>query len=138
MKRTLAIAALLASGMLVSGCVTTSEFERYKAEMAAEIQKSRQAEDVLFCESKVDAYQDMLNSDEPDPTRRDEPDGTRRDLAACEAEFDDVAGANVGQCNTQMEACTSGNTHPNQKCRSCFTECLKTGNWPTTGFPSCP
>lgn len=139
MKRLIIVCISMATSTLLSGCwVTTSKFDAYVEATELRLEQAKRNDDVLFCESKVDAYEDMINSDEPDPTRRDEPSGTRRDLASCEREFGDVAGANVAACSTDMERCSDGGVHTTQACRTCYVKCLNIGTWPTTGAFSCP
>jgi len=125
MKRIIAVLLSISismSSLLLGGCVTTSTFNKFVAE-------SQKADAILFCESRNDVYEDLVNSDEPDPTRRDEPSGTRRDLAACEAEFVDIAGGNAQACKADMVICSSGTTNTIQACRGCFIDCLNSGSW---------
>lgn len=129
-----------------SGCVTTKKFNDYKAEMDARFntvvagyttadQELVGMDEILACESRVDAYADMMqNSDEVDATRRDEPQGTRRDLQACNDEFDDVTNNNYASCDSQMVECQEGTSNTSLECRICSRECLETGSWPV----ACP
>lgn len=131
---------------VASGCVTDQEFADYKAEMDARFntvvagyttadQQLVGMDEILACESRVDAYADMMaNSDEVDATRRDEPQGTRRDLQSCNDEFDDVTNSNYASCDTQMVQCQEGTSNTSLQCRICSKECLETGSWPV----ACP
>lgn len=116
--------------VFASGCVTNAEFAKYK-------EQAELTDKILLCESRNDAYQDLMGSDEPSPTRRDEPSGTRRDQA-CTDEFNDITQGNVQACKDEMQTCIDADTHPNQDCRTCHVKCLETGTWPVTGAPSCP
>ncbi len=141
MKKTMLTAAL-AVAVFLGGCVTTGEFEDYKAKAAKDLEEAvdslKIVNAVLLCESQVDAYEDLRGSDEPDPTRRDEPTGTRRDLASCQAELGAVQGPNLMTCQPQMVQCVQGPTYTNPECSKCYKECLDTGTWPVTGIDPCP
>ncbi|MGI9264191.1 MAG: hypothetical protein ACR2QU_04635 [Gammaproteobacteria bacterium] len=116
--------------VLISGCVTQAEFDKYK-------QTAELTDKILLCESAVDAYQDLVGSDEPNPSRRDEPSGSRRDQA-CQDEYKDVTQGNANACATTMNECSDGSIYSNQECRVCEVICLNTATWPITGAPSCP
>lgn len=132
MKRIITVLISISmSSLLMSGCVLSSTFDKFVAE-------SEKADAILFCESKNDAYEDLMNSDEADPTRRDEPTGTRRDLAACEGEFSDIVGGdeNAKLCKAHMVICTgAGSTNTTQECRSCFIDCLNGNPWDAAACP---
>lgn len=116
--------------VLVTGCVSQAEFDQYK-------EKAELADKILFCESAVDAYQDLLGSDEPNPSRRDEPSSTRRDQA-CQDEYNSITQGNSNVCATTNNDCMDGNKYTNQECRVCEVICLNNGAWPIAGAPSCP
>lgn len=120
-----------------SGCVVwQSDFDEYVKATDEKIAQARITDEILLCESRVDAYQDLVASDEPDPTRRDEPSGTRRDLAACMDELNTITNSHVEDCNEQMAVCPT--SHSAQDCRNCLKICLSSGTWPTTGVVACP
>lgn len=132
----------LAVAVFLGGCVTTGEFNDYKIQAAKDLQSSvnslRTVHDILLCETRVDAYEDLRGSDEPDPTRRDEPVGTRRDLASCQAELGSVTGPNLATCQPRMVQCVQGGVHTNPECSACYKDCLSSGTWPVAGPGSCP
>ena len=135
MKRIITVLISISmSSLLMSGCVLTSTYNKFVAE-------SKKADAILFCESRNDAYEDLMNSDEMDPTRRDEPTGTRRDLALCDQEFIDNFGSFAKACRDGMTACIDDVVAPvytGQQCRACYLDCQSTGAWPTAGAGSCP
>ena len=146
-------AALLAAALLLGGCVSTTEFYEYKQEMEtykqqmndrleiviqAYVQADRalaNVDDVLLCESRVDAYAGTVGSDEVDPTRRDEPSGTRRDLEDCQAELEDVTNGNLPSCSAEITQCYENSNNTAQQCRVCAAKCLNNGSWPNTECP---
>lgn len=137
MKRMKIMSILLAVVfVLTSGCVWQSDFDDHVKANNENLAQARMKDEILLCESRVDAYQDLVGGDEADPTRRDEPEGTRRDLAACQAEFNAVAGEHVEECQESMEKCPA--TFSAQECRNCYKLCLSSGTWPTTGLVKCP
>ncbi len=146
MKRIASMAALSAL-ILVSanGCVSQKTFDDYKDQVEYRLE-------ILACESRVDAYEDTVNSDEPDgtrrdeplPTRRDEPSGTRRDLASCDAEFNRVVGGDEGgpgdkyqKCQPKMEECITDGANGFPLCNECYDDCFATadGTWPDAKCP---
>lgn len=145
LNKSIQLAALVSLAGLFSACVTTSEFAEYKQQVDQRFTIVTDAftsadksladiDDVLLCESRVDAYTGAVGADEVDPTRRDEPSGTRRDLAACEAEFDAVTNGNHNACETEIFKCYDNSPNTPQQCRVCTATCLNTGSWPA----ACP
>jgi hypothetical protein len=125
--------------ILVSACVSQKEFDKHVAEYKAELDRAQKVESILLCESRNDAYQDMMASDEPNPTRRDEPNPTRRDQA-CQDEFDAITNGNVQACKADMITCVApladgGAELPTPQCRACYTTCLSTGTWDGMSCP---
>ena len=119
----------LALSLLASGCVTKSEFKAYKAE-------AERVDSILLCESRNDAYEDMMNSDEPDPTRRDEPDGTRRDIASCDQEFSNIVNSpHLIACRNKQSDCVDKTALGGSACRACYMDCLSTGAWDNVACP---
>ena len=145
MKRIImTIASALAVLAISSGCVTQQEFTRYQEKVALQLE-------VLACESKVDAYEAGVKSDEPDPIRRDEPlsirhdepDAIRRDLEACQEEFDSVVGGSSGSnyavCKPKLPLCRNNSDNTNAECNACYSHCLaKTGGDGTWDEAACP
>jgi hypothetical protein len=136
------LTTVLAMIVLLGGCVTNAEFKDYKIKAAKDLENSvnslKTVHDILLCETRVDAYEDLRGSDEPDPTRRDEPTGTRRDLASCQAELDSVTGPNLVTCQPRMVQCVQDGVHTNPECSACYKDCLTTSTWPVAGPGSCP
>ena len=141
MNRTI-LTTTLAVAVFLCGCVTTGEFKDYKIEAAKDLDEAvlslKTVNAILLCETRVDAYENLRGSDEPDPTRRDEPTGTRRDLASCQAELGSVGGPNLLACQPKMVQCIQGGVHSNPECSACYKDCLNTGTWPVAGAGSCP
>lgn len=129
----LILVLVTASVFLAAGCVRTAEFEEYKNQVEARFDNARVYDEALSCESRLDAYQDVTNSDEPIPTRRDEPIGTRRD--ECVTEFDDIFGALVTACRTKMKNCAAGAVNTNAECRACYNDCFTGGAWDDAACP---
>jgi len=124
---------MLVCSILVSSCVSQAVFDEHVAAYEDQLAKSKQVDSILLCESRNDAYQDMLNSDEPNPTRRDEPNPTRRD-EACQEEFVAITNNNILACKADMITCVApvadgGAGLPTPQCRTCYTTCLTTGTW---------
>lgn len=125
---------------LTAGCVSTSEFEEYKAQQKElQNQVDKRLDDTavydaaLACESRLDAYQDVTNSDEPIATRRDEPIGTRRD--ECVTEFDTIFGPLILACRASMVACVNSGALTNAECRACYNDCFTSGAWDNFACP---
>lgn len=141
MKQVICILMLVVFVLITSsGCVSIKRFE----ELVDQVEYQH---DILACESRVDAYEAITQSDEPDvtrrdepiPTRRDEPEPTRRDLDSCLAEFQRVvAGAkpeiNFPKCQPKLRKCATDTNLGVPKCRQCFETCIRSsdGTWPDT------
>ena len=138
MKRMIRITALaLIVALASTSCVSNQTYNAFVA-------KADYQHEVLACEARVDAYENRLKSDEPDPTRRDEPlptrrdepDPTRRDLEACLDEFARVTqGAdpsNYPKCQLKLLTCVNDTMNGFPKCNGCFDVCMAsaTGTWP--------
>ena len=132
-KRTLATTLLTILVTALSGCVSIGDFEEYVAEMEQKHMDADLAFRILLCESRNDAYQDMMESDEPNPTRRDEPSSTRRE-EACLEEFDDIYGANLEACREDMLSCVETGLGA-ADCRACYRDCLTSGTWDNGACP---
>ena len=146
MKRIALMAASSATILvLTNGCVPQKTFDDYKERVDYQIS-------VLACESRIDAYEETVGSDEPDgtrrdeplATRRDEPSGTRRDLDACEAEFNRVVGGDetgpgdkYQSCQPKMEECIIDGDNGFPLCNECYDDCFATadGTWPDAKCP---
>ena len=127
------LAIIIASLLTATGCVTNAEFEEYKNQVESRFDNARVYDEALSCESRLDTYQELTQSDEPIPTRRDEPIGTRRD--ECETDFNTIFGPLVAACRSTMNACVADGGMSNEECRKCYNDCFSLGSWPAT--PEC-